>query len=109
MFEKIHTFITQSSLTSGIYNSVYTFVKTQFENFQETLSVKTYTGIVEIVDKIATISLILLTIYILYSIFHFLYTFIFKGKFKIKILIALAIAIPFTILVYVIYAYLNIK
>ncbi len=109
MFEKIHTFITQNSLTSGIYNNVYTFVKTQFENFQETLSVKTYTGIVEIVDKVATISLILLVIYILYSIFHFFYTFIFKGQFKIKILIALAIAIPVTIVIYVVYAYFNIK
>ncbi len=107
MIERIHKVITQSSITSGIYNIVYTLVRNQFEGLKQTLSDQVYSNITEIVDKISTVSLILLTIYIIYLLFHFTYSLIFKRRFKLKILISLAIAFPFLILFYVVYSYLN--
>ncbi len=108
MFEKIHKVIIGNGIVSSIYNSIYTIVETQFEKFKETLSEKSYNSITGLIDQIAGITLILLTIYVIYSIFHFFYSLIIDKRFKPKVLVSVAISLPFLIVIYVIYAYLNI-
>ena len=104
MFEKIHNFVSQTD----IYRSVYTFVEKQFTTLQETLSERTYSSIIGIVDKIATVLVILFAIYTTYSLLHFLYSLIFKAKFRIMVLISLLISIPLLIVIYVVFAYINV-
>lgn len=107
MFEKIHTFVIGNTFLSGIFNLVYSPIQKQLDKLKETLSENSYTNIEEMLDKIAGISLILLSIYIVYSIFYFIYAVIVKRKIKIGILISIAVSIPFLLLFYVVYAYIH--
>lgn len=107
MFEKIHSFLIALPFVKGIYNQILSIVKTQFEKLQSTLSDRTYTHITGLIDKIAGICLILLSIYVIYSIFFFIYSLIVHKHLKIRVLISVLISLPFLIAIYVIYAYLN--
>ena len=109
MIEKIHTFIIQNSITSKIYSPVYNFIQKWLTKLEEILSEKTYESIITMIDKITGISLILLLVYIVYSLLLFIYSLLFKKKFRIFLLISLGISIIFFLALLAIYAYINIS
>ncbi len=107
MLEKIFMLLSKTPLISSIFNLVYTPIEKHLNILKDTLSEKTYGSIESMLDKISTISVILLLIYIIYSILFFLYSFVFKKRIKIKILISISFAFLFLLLFYSIYAYIN--
>jgi len=108
MFEKIHDFVLKTPFLSGVLNIIQSPISKQLDKLKETLSESAYLNIEGMLDKIARISLILLSVYIVYSIFSFIYAFIFQRKIRIKILISTAVAIPILLLAYAVYTYIHI-
>ncbi|HRX44332.1 MAG TPA: hypothetical protein P5059_03740 [Candidatus Dojkabacteria bacterium] len=108
MFNNIHTFVLSNPFLANLFNTFYSPVQKQLDKLKETLSENSYSNIEGLLDKISSISLILLSIYIVYSIFFFIYSFIFKHKIRIKVLISIAICLPLLLLCYAIYTYINI-
>ncbi|HNW23554.1 MAG TPA: hypothetical protein PKH06_02215 [Candidatus Dojkabacteria bacterium] len=109
MLEKIHSFVLQNSITSIIYSPVYNFINKQLSKLEEILSDKTYESIISMLDKISSIAVILLGIYIVYSTLLFIYSLLFKKKFRIMLLISLAISIVFFLAFLTVYSYININ
>lgn len=109
MFNNIHTFVLGNPFLLNIFNTFYSPVEKQLDILKDTLSENSYSNIESVLNKIAGVSLILLSIYIVYSILYFIHSFLFRHKIKIKVLFSIAICLPLLALCYVIYAYINIK
>ncbi len=107
MFNTIHTFVLGNTFLNSIFGIFFSPVEKQLDKLKETLSESSYLNIEGMLDKIAGISLILLSIYIVYSLLTFLSSFIFRKRLRVKILISTVLAIPFLLLAYAIFAYLH--
>ena len=109
MFNNIHVFVLGNPFLLNIFNTFYSPVVKQLDILKATLSENSYSNIESVLNKIAGISLILLSIYIAYSILYFIHSFLFRHRIKIRVLISLAISLSILALCYAIYAYINIK
>jgi hypothetical protein len=71
------------------------------ETLSETLSVESYENTLSILKPILTVCVILLPIYIVYSLLHFIYKFLFRRRLKIRVLISVAFSFIFFYIAYV--------
>lgn len=93
--------ILEKSLSRG-----YSILDKIFVSLQSTLSEESYNNVLLVIKPVFTISLILIPIYIVYSLLHFFYFLLTKRRLKIKVLISVIIAFVFFVVIYITYKYL---